>query len=48
VAIEDKPIKTVTDLNETLEKFKVGDQVTLTVERDGENVKVPVTLEDTR
>jgi S1-C subfamily serine protease len=44
IAIDGKPIKAAKDLYSTLDHHKVGDTVTLTIIRDGENQDVPVTL----
>jgi S1-C subfamily serine protease len=44
VAIDGKEIKKTSDLFSALDAHKVGDTVTVTVERDGKKVDVPVTL----
>ncbi len=45
VAIENKPIASVSQLFARLDDFEVGDTVTLSVLRDGEEVRVAVTLQ---
>jgi S1-C subfamily serine protease len=45
VDIDKKPIKSVKDLYGALEGRKVGDTVTVTVDRDGQRQKVPVKLQ---
>jgi S1-C subfamily serine protease len=45
VAIDDKPIRLRRELLSALAGHKVGDVVTVTVLREGEKVKVPVTLQ---
>jgi S1-C subfamily serine protease len=45
VALDDTPIESASDLYSALDESKVGDRVTLTVNRDGEIVKLDVTLE---
>lgn len=44
-AIDGHEIKSVDDLLNTLEKYKVGDTVEVTILRDGETREVSVTLE---
>jgi S1-C subfamily serine protease len=44
VAIDGQPIQKVNDLFSTLESHKVGETVTVTVRRDGQQVDVQVTL----
>jgi S1-C subfamily serine protease len=44
VAIDDKPVRKVDDLNTILEAYQVGDTVKVTVERDGQRRDVDVTL----
>jgi S1-C subfamily serine protease len=44
VAISGKPIKSVADLSKTLGEYKVGDEVTVTVERDGKREDVTLAL----
>jgi S1-C subfamily serine protease len=46
VAVDDKPINNPKDLYAALEHHKVGDTVTLTIERDGKREKVEVTLKE--
>ena len=46
VAANGKPIKSVPELQETISSAKVGDQIDLTVYRNGKNVEVPVTLKN--
>jgi S1-C subfamily serine protease len=43
--IEGRPVLNVSELYIALGRFKVGDRVTLTVNRLGETVKIPITLE---
>jgi S1-C subfamily serine protease len=43
--IGDRDVKNVQDYFAALGRFNVGEQVTLTVYRQGETVQVPVTLE---
>jgi len=45
VAINEQPIVSFDDLASTLEQFRVGDQVAVTVLRDGETKKFTVTLQ---
>lgn len=44
VAIEDKPVEKANDLFDVLESYKIGDTVTLKILRDGEEMRVKVTL----
>jgi S1-C subfamily serine protease len=44
-AIDDTPLRRTADLLDALEKRAVGDRVTLTVWRDGDAIRVPVTLD---
>jgi S1-C subfamily serine protease len=46
VAIDGKPIKNIKDLYAALERHKVGDTVTVTIERTGERQHVQVTLQE--
>jgi S1-C subfamily serine protease len=48
VALDGKPINNLQDLYTALQSHKVGDTVTLTIERDGERKEVPVTLQELR
>ena len=48
VAIDGKPIRLRSDLMSALAGHKVGDVVTVTVQRESEQVKVPVTLQAVR
>jgi S1-C subfamily serine protease len=45
VGIDNKKVKSVKDLYVALDAHKIGDQVTVTVDRDGERAKVAVTLQ---
>lgn len=45
VALDDNAIVSVNDLMTTLDAYKVGDQVTVAVRRDGKRLTVPITLE---
>ncbi len=47
LAIDGKPIKKVNDLFEALNAHKVGDQIKVTVQRDGAKVDVEVQLSET-
>ena len=47
-AVDRHPITSVKDLHTVLEKYKVGDTVTVTILRDGQQQRVPVTLEAAR
>jgi S1-C subfamily serine protease len=44
VAIDDKPVEKANDLFDVLEKYKIGDEVTLTILRDDEQKQVKATL----
>jgi S1-C subfamily serine protease len=44
VAIDDKPVEKANDLFDVLEKYKIGDEVTLNIIRDGEKTRVKATL----
>src|SRR5206468_3730541 len=44
VAVDRKPVRKVNDLFSLLEKYNVGDEVTLDVVRDGQTVKVTASL----
>lgn len=44
LAIDSIPIKKGADVSAALNRFHVGDTVTLTIDRDGERMKVPVSL----
>jgi S1-C subfamily serine protease len=48
VAVDDQPIHSAQDLYRALDNHKVGDAVTLTVDRDGQQEKVQVTLQAIR
>jgi S1-C subfamily serine protease len=45
VAIDDKSVKSIKDLRAVMDSHKVGDTVTVTIERDGKPQKVSVTLQ---
>jgi S1-C subfamily serine protease len=45
VAIDDTAVTSMNDLMTVLDTYKVGDQVTVAVQRDGERLTVPMTLE---
>jgi S1-C subfamily serine protease len=45
VAIDDKPVKSIKDLRAVMDSHKVGDTVTVTIERDGKPQKAAVTLQ---
>jgi S1-C subfamily serine protease len=45
VAIDDKPVKSIKDLRAVMDSHKVSDTVTVTIERDGKQQKVAVTLQ---
>jgi S1-C subfamily serine protease len=45
VAIDDKPVKSIKDLRAVMDGHKVGDTVTVTIERDGKRQKEQVTLQ---
>ncbi len=44
VAVDDKPVEKANDFFDILESYKIGDSVTLTINRDGEEEKVKATL----
>jgi S1-C subfamily serine protease len=44
IAVEDKPVEKANDLFDILETYKIGDNVTLTILRDDEQMKVKATL----
>jgi S1-C subfamily serine protease len=44
VAIDDKPVEKANDFFDILEQYKIGDTVTLTILRDGEQKQVKATL----
>jgi S1-C subfamily serine protease len=44
IALDDKPVEKVNDLFDLLEKYKIGDSLTLKILRDDEEEKVQVTL----
>jgi len=44
VAVNGKPINNSIDLYRILDQFKAGDKVTLTINRNGVDKQVPVTL----
>jgi S1-C subfamily serine protease len=44
VAIDDKPIKNMKDLNAALDRHREGDTITVTIDRNGERQDVQVTL----
>jgi S1-C subfamily serine protease len=44
LAIEGRPVRNRDSFYSALQRYSVGDTVTLTVLRDGENIEVPVTL----
>lgn len=48
VAINDEEIKTGNDLILTLEKYRVGDRITLTVIREDKLIEIPLTLDASR
>ncbi len=43
-----KPIKNVAELQEQISQFRPGDEVELTVVRDGDEIKLPVTLKNSQ
>jgi S1-C subfamily serine protease len=43
--IDDRPLRSAAELFTALGRYKVGDKVTVTVFRNGEEVKIPVTLD---
>jgi serine protease Do len=43
-AVDDKEVKDFNDLTKILEKHKPGDQVKVTVDRDGQQMEIPLTL----
>lgn len=45
VAINEDPIRTARDLLDTLTRYRAGDTITITIQRDGESSDVPVLLE---
>ncbi|HIQ19702.1 MAG TPA: PDZ domain-containing protein [Planctomycetes bacterium] len=45
VAVDDQPVRTADDLLTAIEAHQPGDQVVLTIIREGRQMKVPVTLE---
>jgi S1-C subfamily serine protease len=45
VAINDKPVNNSLDLYRVLDQFKAGDPVTVTVNRNGSEKKIPITLQ---
>lgn len=47
-AINDKPTPSVSELYDEVEKYKVGEVVTVTIYRDGEKQKVQVTLDESQ
>jgi S1-C subfamily serine protease len=47
VAIDDHPVEKANDFFDILEKYKIGDKVTLTVSRDHEEMKLDATLGST-
>ena len=44
-AVDGQPVQKISELDGALDKHKVGDTVTLTIERDGKKQDVKVTLE---
>jgi S1-C subfamily serine protease len=44
IAVDDRPVKKINDLFAHLEKYKVGDVVTLNLIRNGEKIQIKVTL----
>jgi S1-C subfamily serine protease len=48
IAIDDQAVRTLADLLRILKDRRVGDQVTVTVERDGRPVELKVTLQELR
>ena len=44
-AVDGQQVQKISDLDAALDKHKVGDTVTLTIERDGKKQDVKVTLE---
>lgn len=46
VAINDRPVRSSADLLETVARQRPGDQITLTIHRDGQQRKIPVKLTD--
>jgi len=45
-AVNGAPVKSYSDLQDELEKYKIGDEVTLIIQRDEEHIKVKVRLEE--
>ncbi|MBR6243515.1 MAG: trypsin-like peptidase domain-containing protein [Ruminococcus sp.] len=46
IAVEGEPIKTVEELNNIKSQYKAGDTITLTVSRDGKDLKIKVLLQE--
>jgi len=46
IDIEGEPVSTAQELNEIMEKYKAGDIITLTVSRNGKDIKIRVTLQE--
>ena len=44
-AVNGVPVRTYNDLRDEMEKYQIGEEVTLIIQRDGEHIKVKVLLE---
>ncbi|XP_062017715.1 protease Do-like 8, chloroplastic [Rosa rugosa] len=46
VGVNNKPVKNQPELNSVLDEFSVGEKVILNIQRSGENLEVPIILEE--
>ncbi|KAM5581418.1 protease Do-like 8, chloroplastic [Rosa sericea] len=46
VGVNNKPVKNQAELNSVLDEFSVGEKVILNIQRSGENLEVPIILEE--
>ncbi|XP_031254204.1 protease Do-like 8, chloroplastic [Pistacia vera] len=46
VAVENKPVKSKAELDNTLDEYSVGDKVILKIQRGNENLELPIILEE--
>lgn len=47
VAIDDTKVKSFADLSKVLDSKQIGEKITVTVQRNGEKVEIPLTLQET-
>jgi len=46
IGIEDQPVTTADELNEIKNQYKAGDEITLTITRNGEDIEIKIILQE--